>query len=98
MQSRKELKPIDATEGGIDISVSELQYLNTELPIDVTPIILYKNWEFEGYFMDSEGEVWFDNGEQYRKIRVNAENKVRIWDINHKLHSIGIKGLRREFM
>ena len=69
-----------------------------ELPIDVVPIILYKGWEFEGYFMDQDGEVWFDNGEQYRKIRVTKENKVKLWDINHKLHNIGIRGLRREFI
>ena len=68
-----------------------------ELPIDVTPIIMYHGIEFEAYFMDSDGEVWFYNGEQYRNIRVNAENKVRLWDINHKLRSIGIKSLRREF-
>ena len=69
-----------------------------ELPIDVVPIILYKGWEFEGYFMDQDGEVWFDNGEQYRKIRISKENKVKLWDINHKLHNIGIRGLRREFI
>ena len=69
-----------------------------ELPLDVTPIILYKNWEFEGYFMDGDGEVWFDNGEQFRKLRVSKDNKVRLYDIYHKVHNIGIKGLRREFM
>ncbi|KAK8835156.1 hypothetical protein M9Y10_013392 [Tritrichomonas musculus] len=69
-----------------------------ELPIDVVPIILYKNWEFEGYFMDQVGDVWFDNSEQYRKIRVSKDNKVRLWDINHKLHNIGIRGLHREFL
>ncbi|KAK8890480.1 hypothetical protein M9Y10_035256 [Tritrichomonas musculus] len=69
-----------------------------ELPIDVIPIILYKNWEFEGYFMDQNGDVWFDNSEQYRKIRVSKENKVRLWDINHVNHNIGIKGLRREIL
>ena len=69
-----------------------------ELPIDVVPIILYEHWEFEGYFIDREGEVWFDNGEQYRKIRVTKDNKVRLWDINHKRHNIGIRGLRREFI
>ncbi|KAK8892922.1 hypothetical protein M9Y10_030174 [Tritrichomonas musculus] len=68
-----------------------------ELPVDVTPIITYRGIEFEAYFMDSDGEVWFYNGEQYRRMRVNAENKVRLWDINHKLHNIGIIGLRREF-
>ena len=68
-----------------------------ELPVDAEPIILYRGIEFDGYFMDQEGEVWFYNGEQYRKIRVNAENKVRLWDINHKLRSIGIRGLRSEF-
>ena len=69
-----------------------------DLPVDAVPIIVYKNWEFEGYFMDQNSDVWFDNGEQYRKMRVNAENKVRLWDINHKLHNIGIRGLRREFI
>lgn len=51
-----------------------------ELPINVVPIILYRGIEFDGYFMDQEGEVWFYNGEQYRKIRVNAENKVKLWE------------------
>ena len=69
-----------------------------ELPADVVPIILYKNWEFEGYFMDSNGDVWFDNSEQFRKMRINKENKVKLYDIYHKLHNIGIKGLRREFL
>ncbi|KAK8840013.1 hypothetical protein M9Y10_031298 [Tritrichomonas musculus] len=69
-----------------------------ELPIDVVPIILYKGWEFEGYFMDQDGEVWFDNGEQFRKIRISKDNKVRLWDINHVNHNIGIRGLRREFI
>lgn len=69
-----------------------------ELPIDVVPIILYKNWEFEGYFIDQAGFVWFDNGEQYRKIRVNKENKVQLWDINQVRRNLGINGLRREFL
>ena len=69
-----------------------------ELPIDVVPIVLYKNWEFEGYFIDQDGFVWFDNGEQYRKIRVNKENKVQLWDINQVRRNLGINGLRREFL
>ena len=69
-----------------------------DLPIDVVPIILYKNWEFEGYFIDQDGDVWFDTGANFRKIRVSIQNTVRLWDINHKRHNIGIKGLRREFL
>ena len=69
-----------------------------ELPLDVIPIILYKKWEFESYFMDKDGNVWFDNGEQFRKLYVNSNNCVNMTDIYHKQHRIGINGLRREFM
>ena len=68
------------------------------LPIDVTPIILYHGWEFEGYFIDQEQNVWFDNGEQYRKLYVDSKNKVSMSDINHVRRRIGIKGLVREFL
>ena len=67
------------------------------LPIDVTPIILYRGWEFEGYFIDHEHNVWFDNGEQYRKLYVSNLNLVSMWDINHVRRRIGIHGLVREF-
>ena len=69
-----------------------------QLPIDVVPIILYKNWEFEGYFIDQDGFVWFDTGEQYRKLYINKEKKIHMWDINNVCHHLGINGLRREFL
>ena len=74
----------------------EYEYVD-RLPIDVTPIIMYKGWEFEGYFIDHERNVWFDNGEQYRKLHVH-NNRVSMWDINHVRRYIGIKGLVREFL
>mgnify|MGYP001060422288 CR=1 FL=1 len=75
----------------------EFEYVD-ELPIDVIPITLYKNWEFEGYFIDLDGYIWFYNGEQYRQLRVDNDNKVRLWDINHKLHNISIHKLLCKFI
>ena len=69
-----------------------------DLPLDVTPIILYKGFEFEGYFMDNDGEIWYDNGAQFRKLHIDSDNCVKIVDIYHKIHHISINGLRREFM
>ena len=73
------------------------EYVDT-LPINVTPIILYHGWEFEGYFIDHEHNVWFDNGEQYRKLYVDCRNTVNMMDINHAKHNIGVRGLVREFL
>ena len=73
------------------------EYVDT-LPIDVVQIILYKGWEFEGYFIDQENNIWFDNGEQYRKLHVDCRNTVSMWDINHISHNIGVRGLVREFL
>ena len=70
-----------------------------KLPIDVVPIILYRGWEFEGYFIDHEHNIWFDNGEQYRKLHVlERENTVSMTDINHVGHKIGVRSLVREFL
>ena len=69
-----------------------------ELPLDVIPIILYKQWEFESYFMDSNGDVWYDNGAQFRKLYVGKKNTINIVDIYHKRHQISIDALRREFL
>ena len=68
------------------------------LAIDVVSIILYKQWEFEGYFIDQEHNVWFDNGEQYRKLHVDCRNQVFMTDINHVGHKIGVRSLVREFL
>ena len=68
------------------------------LPIDVTPIILYRGWEFEGYFIDHEHNIWFDNGEQYRKLHVSCKNQISMWDINHVRRYIGVRALVREFL
>ena len=67
------------------------------LPIDVEAIIMYKGFEYENYYIDCEGDIWFDNGEQYRKLHVNSNNCVSMIDINHVRHNLGIKGIRREF-
>ena len=69
-----------------------------DLPLDVEPIILYKGFEFDGYFIDSNGDVWFDNGEQFRKLYVRKKNTVSMRDIYHKQHEFGINGLRNEFL
>ena len=72
-----------------------------ELPLDVIPIILYKKWEFESYFIDKDGNVWFDNGEQFRKLYVNTYNGfqyINMTDIYHKRHKISINGLRRDLI
>ena len=76
---------------------NKFEYVD-ELPIDVVPIILYMKWEFEGYYIDREGFVWFDNGEQYRKLNISKEMKIRMYDINNCCHNIGIRGIRREFL
>ena len=73
------------------------EYVN-DLPIDVKPIIMYKQWEFEGYCIDADGNVWFDNGERFRKLHVNKHNVVAMYDINHKQHNVSILALRREYM
>ncbi|KAK8882929.1 hypothetical protein M9Y10_045575 [Tritrichomonas musculus] len=75
----------------------ECEYVD-DLPIDVVPIILYNGFEFDGYFIDQNGNVWFDNGEQFRKLHVSKKNTVCIRDIYHKRHDFGICGLRREFI
>ena len=75
----------------------EYEYVD-DLPLDVEPIILYKGWEFESYFMDSDGYVWYDNGVQFRKLYIDNRNTINMIDIYHKRHRIGINGLRREFM
>ncbi|KAK8884221.1 hypothetical protein M9Y10_043327 [Tritrichomonas musculus] len=75
----------------------ECEYVD-DLPIDVVPIILYNGFEFDGYFIDQDGNVWFDNGEQFRKLHVGKKNTVCIRDIYHKRHDFGIRGLRREFI
>ena len=73
------------------------EYVN-DLPIDVKPIIMYKQWEFEDYYIDADGNVWFDNGERYRKLYVHKYNKVSMHDIYHKQHNVSILALRREYM
>ena len=69
-----------------------------DLPLDVIPVILYKGSEFEGYVIDSNGDVWFDNGEQFRKLNVDASNRISMIDIYHRRHRISIDALRREFL
>ena len=74
------------------------EYVN-RLPIDVIPIILYHGNEYDGYFIDQGGNVWFDNGEQYRKLYVQSKDQtVSMRDINHVRHRISIKALVREFL
>ena len=59
----------------------ECEYVD-DLPIDVVPIILYNGFEFDGYFIDQDGNVWFDNGEQFRKLHVGKKKTVCIRDIS----------------
>ena len=75
----------------------ECEYVD-DLPLDVVPIIWYNGFEFDGYFMDSDGDIWYDTGANFRKLYVGKKNTVCIRDIHHKRHDFGIKGLRREFM
>ncbi|KAK8871342.1 hypothetical protein M9Y10_007062 [Tritrichomonas musculus] len=73
------------------------EYVN-DLPIDVKPIIMYNHYEFERYYIDADGNVWFDNDERYRKLTVDKYNKVSMHDIYHKQHNVSILALRREYM
>lgn len=61
-----------------------------EIPDNSVPIILYRGFEFEGYFMSPDGDVWFNNGEQFRKLFVNVNSSVYLYDIHHIRHQIGI--------
>ena len=75
----------------------EYEYVD-ELPIDVVPIILYKGIEYDGYFIDQDGDVWFDNGVQFRKLYIDKKNTIKMRDIYNKSHHLGIKGLIHEFL
>ena len=75
----------------------ECEYVDN-LPLDLVPIIWYNGFEFDGYYIDHNGDVWFDTGINFRKLHVGKKNTVCIRDIYHKRHDITIKGLRREFL
>lgn len=69
-----------------------------DLPLDNTPIIWYNGFEFDGYFMDRHGNIWFDTGVNFRKLYINHNNVVTLRDIYRKSHNFSIKGLRKEFL
>ncbi|KAK8896006.1 hypothetical protein M9Y10_013892 [Tritrichomonas musculus] len=70
------------------------------LPNDCQQITLFKGWEFEHYFIDSENKIWFYNGNQYRELTVYKNKSypfVSMMDINNKHHCFGLNALIQEF-
>ena len=74
-------------------------YLDS-LPNDCQQITLFKGWEFEHYFIDSDNKIWFYNGNQYRELTVYKNKSypfVNMIDINNRAHNIGLNALIQEF-
>jgi hypothetical protein len=41
-----------------------------ELPVPCQPLIFYKGHEFEGYMIDEDHNIYFNNGYNYRKLAI----------------------------
>jgi hypothetical protein len=65
------LRWVSVSENGFNKSSGRLhryEYFN-ELPVPCQPFVFYNGYDFEGYSIDDEKNIYFHNGLMFRKLR-----------------------------
>jgi hypothetical protein len=86
------LRWVSASDNGFNKTAGRLhkfEYFD-ELPVPCQPFVFYNGYDFEGYMIDNEKNMFFHNGLKFRKLR-----QCTIKDRYQYYHMFDIEGIER---